>query len=77
ATVLVSALDYLAESAGLHGDWPLVRFVLGGILGASIGALVMSSANPHCNHLGNMPLDAYYDIHPSRRVLRSKATVTK
>ncbi|MGH9509266.1 MAG: DUF2085 domain-containing protein [Terriglobales bacterium] len=66
ATVLVSMLDFLAESAGLHGNWPLMRCALGGILGASISALVMASANPHCNHLSNTPFDAYYDIHPSK-----------
>ncbi|MGH9603874.1 MAG: DUF2085 domain-containing protein [Terriglobales bacterium] len=43
ATVLVSVLDYLAEAAGLHGNWPLMRFALGGILGASFGALVVAS----------------------------------
>lgn len=40
AAILVSVLDYVAESAGLHGNWPLVRFGLGGIVGAGIGALV-------------------------------------
>ena len=43
ATILVSVLDYLAESAGMHGNWPLVRFGLGGMVGAGIGALVANA----------------------------------
>jgi len=44
ATALVSLLDYFAESAGLHGNWPLLRSALGGILGAGLGALVGNAA---------------------------------
>ena len=43
AAVLVSLLDYFTEFAGLHGNWPIVRFVLGAILGVSLGALVAAS----------------------------------
>jgi len=42
--VAVSVLDYFAESAGLHGNWPLMRFALGAALGSSLSALVVSSA---------------------------------
>ena len=44
AIVVVSLLDFFAESAGLHGDWPLLRFALGGILGAGLGTLVRNAA---------------------------------
>ena len=44
ATVVVSVLDFFAESAGLHGNWPLLRFALGGILGAGLGTLVGNAA---------------------------------
>jgi uncharacterized membrane protein len=40
AAILASVLDFLAESAGMHGNWPAVRFVLGGIVGAALSALV-------------------------------------
>lgn len=40
ATVLVSLLDFFAESAGLHGNWPEVRWVLGAMLGAGGAALI-------------------------------------
>ena len=46
ALVLVlatSLLDFLTEVAGLHVNWPLVRFALGGALGATLGALVAGS----------------------------------
>ncbi len=45
ATTLVSVLDYFAESAGLHGNWPLLRFVLGIALGSSLSALVVASSS--------------------------------
>lgn len=41
--ILVSLLDYVGESAGLHGNWPLLRFALGGVLGVGIGALVANA----------------------------------
>ena len=40
ATVLVSLLDFFAESAGLHGNWPWVRWALGALLGAGGTALI-------------------------------------
>ncbi|MGH9510233.1 MAG: DUF2085 domain-containing protein [Terriglobales bacterium] len=43
AAAVVNLLDYYTESAGLHGNWPLLRFALGGILGAGLGALVAAS----------------------------------
>lgn len=43
ATALVSLLDYVAESAGIHGSWSLVRFALGGILGVGLSALLAAS----------------------------------
>ena len=46
ALVLVlaaSLVDFLAEAAGLHVNWPLVRFALGGALGVTLGALVAGS----------------------------------
>ena len=39
----VNALDWLTELAGLHGNWTLIRFVLGVILGIAATALVRSS----------------------------------
>jgi len=44
--ILVSLLDYFAETAGIHGNWPMLRFALGGSLGITIGALVASSLQP-------------------------------
>jgi hypothetical protein len=38
-----SLLDFAAEMAGLHGNWPLARFALGATLGGTMGALVASS----------------------------------
>ncbi len=40
---LVSLLDYFAEAAGLHGDWPSVRWILGALLGAGGGALIVQT----------------------------------
>ena len=43
AVVLVSILDYAGESAGLHGNWPILRYALGVSLGITITALITSS----------------------------------
>lgn len=45
ATVAVNAADWFAEFAGLHGNWMLMRFVLGIVLGTAVGMLVAASAN--------------------------------
>lgn len=38
-----SLLDFAAEMAGVHGNWPLARFALGAMLGGTMGALVANS----------------------------------
>lgn len=38
--IAASLLDFAAEMAGLHGNWPLVRFALGATLGGMMSALV-------------------------------------
>lgn len=43
ATVVVSVLDFFAESAGLHGNWPLLRLALGALLGAGGAALIFQT----------------------------------
>ena len=43
AAIAVNAIDWLAELAGLHGNWMLMRFALGLALGATGALLVMSS----------------------------------
>jgi len=40
----VSLVDWLAEAAGLHGNWVLVRFVLGCALGVAAAMQVASAA---------------------------------
>ena len=35
--------DVLTEAAALHGNWKLVRFLLGGLLGLTAGSLVANS----------------------------------
>ncbi len=40
ASVLVSLLDFFAESAGAHGNWPWMRWILGVMLGAGVAALI-------------------------------------
>jgi uncharacterized membrane protein len=42
-TAALNALDVAAESFGLHGNLPAMRFALGLALGAALGALVVSS----------------------------------
>ena len=43
AAVVVAALDWLAELAGVHGNWMATRFVLGLALGAA-GAMVVAAS---------------------------------
>ncbi len=41
--LLASLLDFLAEAAGLHGNWPLVRFGLGAAVGATLTGTVVNA----------------------------------
>ncbi len=53
ALSVVAALnlaDYAAELAGLHGNWPGTRFVLGATLGAGLGALVAAAIREPQRH---------------------------
>ena len=43
AAVVLNLVEYFGESAGAHGNWPLMRLLLGGMLGATLGALVAAS----------------------------------
>ena len=43
AAVAINAIDAVAELASLHGNWMIVRFVVGLILGAAGALLIMSS----------------------------------
>ncbi len=43
ATVALNLLEHFAQSAGLHGDWLLLRLALGGILGAGLGTLTANA----------------------------------
>lgn len=45
AAAAINVIDAVAELAGLHGNWMIVRFGLGMMLGAS-GALLISSSIP-------------------------------
>jgi len=45
AAAAINALDAATELAGLHGNWMVVRFVLGLALGAA-GALLITSSMP-------------------------------
>jgi len=45
AAAVLNLVDWLTEAAGLHGNWMVVRFVLGLALGAA-GALLISSSLP-------------------------------
>lgn len=47
AALAVSAIDWLAEAAGLHGNWMLARLVLGCFLGAAGAMLVNFAASRH------------------------------
>ena len=40
AAAAFNLLDILTESAGLHGNWMLVRFILGAALGVALAACV-------------------------------------
>jgi uncharacterized membrane protein len=40
AALALNFLDVVAESAGLHGNMPLLRFLIGGVLGIAVGALL-------------------------------------
>lgn len=42
-SVMANAADRLAESAGWHGNWMLVRFALGIALGAALAMIVGAS----------------------------------
>jgi len=44
AAIFISAIDWLTELAGLHGNWMLIRFGLGLALGAAAATLVANSA---------------------------------
>jgi uncharacterized membrane protein len=46
AAVTLNILDGLTELTGLHGNWMMVRFVLGLALGASGALLISSSMGP-------------------------------
>ena len=41
----INLIDAMAEFAGLHGNWMLVRFGLGMMLGAA-GAMLIASSMP-------------------------------
>jgi uncharacterized membrane protein len=43
AAVVINALDWLAEIAGMHGNWMFTRFALGFTLGATAAMLVIAS----------------------------------
>jgi uncharacterized membrane protein len=43
AAVAANAVDWMAEIVGLHGNWMLVRFVLGIALGTAAAMLVVGS----------------------------------
>ena len=45
AALAVNSIDWLAEFAGLHGNWMIARFVLGVTLGATAAMLVIASVN--------------------------------
>jgi len=40
AALALNFLDVAAESVGLHGNMPLPRFLIGGVLGIAVGALL-------------------------------------
>jgi uncharacterized membrane protein len=40
AALAVNFLDVAAESVGLHGNMPLLRLLIGGFLGITVGALL-------------------------------------
>jgi len=44
AAVAVNAADWLAELAGLHGNWMVARFALGIALGAAAAMMVTASS---------------------------------
>src|SRR5215469_12736664 len=44
AAVAVNAADWFIEIAGLHGNWMLVRFVLGIVLGAATAMVVVATS---------------------------------
>jgi hypothetical protein len=43
AAAALNVLDWATEAAGLHGNWMVVRFVLGLALGAAAALLISSS----------------------------------
>jgi len=43
----INLLDAMAEFAGLHGNWMLVRFALGLALGAAGGLVISASMHSH------------------------------
>ena len=43
AAAALNGLDVVTELAGLHGNWLVVRFVLGLLLGAAAGLLISSA----------------------------------
>jgi uncharacterized membrane protein len=44
--VVINFLDFVSESAALHGNWLAVRFGLGLLLGGAAGLLLSSSPGP-------------------------------
>jgi uncharacterized membrane protein len=43
AAVAINMVDWLAEIAGIHGNWMLARFLLGITLGATAAMLIIAS----------------------------------
>jgi uncharacterized membrane protein len=43
AAVTINMVDWLAEIAGIHGNWMFVRFALGFTLGATAAMLIIAS----------------------------------
>lgn len=41
--IAANLMDFATEMAGLHGNWPLVRFALGGALGAILSGIVIEA----------------------------------
>ena len=57
-TVTVNAIDWVAELAGLHGNWMLVRFALGVALGtaaAMVVAAIIGKTRASKNSLSGAP----------------------
>ncbi len=44
AALALNLAEYFTESAGLHGNWLLMRLALGGVLGAALGSLVANAS---------------------------------